>query len=204
MDRLFAHFYDRFMAGTEEACLRQWRAELLAHANGDVLEIGAGTGANVTFYPPDAKLTLCEPSPAMRAILAQNAPNAVLCASEAEELPFADASFDSVVTTLVLCTVKSPAASLAEVARVLRPDGRLFFLEHVVSHDPKRRRWQKVLDPAWSRFAGGCHCCRDTEHALKQAGFVVESIARESMRKAFPILRPTIRGVARVDHAGAR
>ena len=204
MDRLFAHFYDRFMAGTEEACLRQWRAELLADARGEVLEIGSGTGGNVAFYPDDAVLTLCEPSPAMRAILAENADDARLCDADAERLPFPDASFDVVVSTLVLCTVRSPAKSLAEVARVLRPNGRLLFMEHVVSQDAGRRRWQKALDPFWSRFAGGCHCCRDTEGALGEAGFIVESIARDSMRKAFPILRPTIRGTARVDRVSAR
>jgi ubiquinone/menaquinone biosynthesis C-methylase UbiE len=97
----------------------------------------------------------------------------------------------------VLCSVKDPAASLAEIRRVLRPGGRYVFLEHVASDDPTRLRWQKRIEPAWRVLADNCHVTRRTEESIRAAGFAIERITRESVRKALPIVRPSIRGVAR-------
>ncbi len=204
MSRLFAAIYDPFMRRTERACLAEWRAELLADATGDVLEIGAGTGANLPFYPPAVKrLLLTEPDPDMLARLRQRTRVSGLGAVEArsaavDALPFEDASFDTVVSTLVLCSVPDVATALAEVRRVLRPGGQLLFLEHVAADDrPARLAWQRRLEPLWSHVSGNCHLTRRTGELIAEAGFVVERAERESMRKALPIVRPSVRGVAR-------
>jgi SAM-dependent methyltransferase len=198
MSWFLAAIYDRYMRKSEQACLASWRAELLAAARGDVLEVGAGTGANLPCYPAAVtRLVLCEPDPHMRARLAPRAAGrAELCAASADSLPFADASFDAVVSTLVLCSVPSPDRTLAELHRVLRPGGALLYLEHVAAEDPGRLRWQRRLEPVWRQLAGNCHLTRHTHDAIVRAGFTIDHEARESMRKALPILRPTIRGAA--------
>jgi ubiquinone/menaquinone biosynthesis C-methylase UbiE len=189
VSRLLAAIYDRLMKQTEEACLAEWRRELLQDLRGDVLEIGAGTGANLRHYPPQVKLTLTEPDPHMRKRL----PDAAGAA--AEELPFAGGSFDAVVSTLVLCSVRDPARALAELLRVLKPGGRLLFIEHVAG-EASRLRWQRRVEPLWKRLMGNCHMTRDTLAEIERAGFLVEDVKRESLRKAFPLVRPSIRGRA--------
>jgi ubiquinone/menaquinone biosynthesis C-methylase UbiE len=204
MSRLFATIYDPFMRSAERACLAQWRAALLEEASGDVLEVGAGTGANVPFYPPAVtQLRLTEPDRDMLARLRRRmglGPVRRVDAqpAAADALPFDDASFDAVVSTLVLCSVPDLAAALAEIYRVLRPGGRLLFLEHVAADErPARLAWQRRLEPLWMHVSGNCHLTRRTGESIRAAGFVVERETRESMRKALPIMRPTIRGVAR-------
>ena len=103
------------------------------------------------------------------------------------------------VATLVLCTVADPGSALAEIRRVLRPGGLYVFLEHVASDDASRLRWQRRLEPAWRVLADGCHVTRRTEASIRDAGFTIDHIERESVRKALPILRPSIRGVARAS-----
>ena len=198
-----AVIYDRFMDATEEACLRRWRGELLADLEGDVLELGAGTGANLPHHPRDlSRLVLTEPDKHMRRQLEARArerrPDAEVTPASASALPFADASFDAVVSTLVLCSVPELDTTLREVWRVLKPGGRFLFLEHVAAAPGTgRRRLQRVVDPLWRRVADGCRLTRDTERAMLDAGFTLERIERESLRKAMAIVRPSIRGVAR-------
>lgn len=205
MGYFFSLAYDRVMAGAEEACLRGWREEVLEGLKGDVLEVGAGTGANLEFYRELESLVISEPDSHMRELLlgrvaaSEKSFPVTVSAGSGESIPFGDASFDVVVVTLVLCTVRDLDASLAEIRRVLRPGGELRFIEHVVSEDAGRRRWQKVWNPVWRAVAGGCNTCRDTHAALLKAGFEVESMTRESMRKAVPIVRPSIRGIARLS-----
>lgn len=201
MNALLAAIYEPFMRRTEEACLRAWRAELLADLQGDVLEIGAGQGANLPWLGGPGRRVLTEPAPAMRARLEARARELGVAVeivdAPADALPFPDATFDEVVSTLVLCSVPEPARALAEIARVLRPGGHLRFLEHVAAWDnPGRLAWQERLDPLWSRVAGGCHLNRDTEAAIKDAGFAVTTITRESMRSSLPFVRPSVRGHA--------
>jgi ubiquinone/menaquinone biosynthesis C-methylase UbiE len=203
MGRLTAALYDRFTQGSEHACLRQWRADLLRNLSGEVLEVGAGTGLNLPFYPPAlTRLVLSEPDPHMRRELAKK-----VRAENAERLEVLDASlddlrlpaeaFDAVVGTLVLCSVPRLEHALAEIRRVLKPRGRFVFLEHVAAEDrPRRLRWQRRVEPVWTRLSGGCHLTRRTADAIVAAGFAVAEIQRESMRKAWPLVRPTIRGVA--------
>jgi ubiquinone/menaquinone biosynthesis C-methylase UbiE len=204
MSRLFAAIYDPFMRSAERACLAAWRAALLEGATGDVLEIGAGTGANLPYYPPAVtQLRLTEPDRDMLARLRRRVEVAPVRQVDAQSaavdaLPFDDASFDTVVSTLVLCSVPDVTTALAEIRRVLRPGGRLLFLEHVAADDrPTRLAWQRRLEPLWMRVSGNCHLTRRTGESIRAAGFVVESETRESVRKALPIMRPSIRGVAR-------
>ena len=204
MSWLMSAIYDRFMEASEEACLRTWREALLAPLTGEVLEVGAGTGANLRFYPPNVtRLVLTEPDPLMaaqlQAKLAATPRAGTECVNASvEALPFADAQFDTVVTTLVLCSVPSPALALAEIQRVLRPGGTLVFLEHVAAPvGTSRRKWQGRVEPLWKHVAGNCHVTRETREAIVDAGFQVMEVQAESMRRALPILRPTVRGVAK-------
>lgn len=198
----FAPCYDAFMRRSEEACVRGWRRELLADVRGEVLDLGAGTGANLPFFARDAHVVAAEPDRAMARQLREHARAEKLridvVDAVAESLPFADDAFDVVVSTLVLCTVDDLDRALSEIKRVLRPDGRFVFLEHVAADDPSRLRWQKILEPLWTPLAGGCHLTRHTDRAIERAGFSFESLERGSMRKAVPIVRPSIRGVARI------
>lgn len=203
---LLASIYDRFMSESEAACVGAWRAELLGELGGEVLEVGAGTGHNLPYYPASvARLVLSEPDRHMRARLSRKlgaqifeGGRAELNDASVERMPLPDASFDAVVATLVLCSVADPARALAEIYRVLKPSGRFVFIEHVAAHDnPRRLRWQRRIEPVWKHVAGGCHVTRRTDELIVQAGFTIERIDRQSIRKAMPHVRPSIRGVAR-------
>lgn len=210
--RVFAALYDRAMAASEEAGLRAMRAALLADARGTVVEIGAGTGANLGLYGPGVeRLVACEPEGPMadrlragaagahegeRSGARDGAPDVEVREAPADRLPFADATFDEAVSTLVLCTVPDAAAALAELRRVLRPGGRLRLLEHVRADDDGLARWQRRLTPVQRVVARGCHLDRDTEAAVRAAGFSVEGLERDRMPKAVPLVRPLLRGVA--------
>jgi ubiquinone/menaquinone biosynthesis C-methylase UbiE len=175
------------------------RSDLLAPLVGSVLEVGAGTGANLEHYTRAVtRLTLAEPDAAMRARLARRACGTpTIVDASAEELPFPASSFDAVVCTLVLCSARDPHAALAEVHRVLKPAGRVAFIEHVAADASSRRfRWQRRIEPLWKRLMGNCHLTRQTEQTIRQAGFLLVDVRHESMRKAFPVVRPTIRGIA--------
>lgn len=199
--RAFAALYDRGLSGTEEAGLREMRRELLAGASGRTIEIGAGTGANLGLYPEAVtELVLTEPDPHMarrlRRHLSESSHDARLVEAPAESLPFEDASFDTAVFTLVLCTVPDQAAALAEAARVLRPGGRLLFLEHVRSGQRKLARWQDRLEKPWRFMGDGCHCNRDTVAAIEASPLTLEVVEQGRMPKAPPIVRPLARGSA--------
>lgn len=199
--RIFAAGYDRLMARSERAGLREHREKLLAQARGRVLEIGGGTGANLPFYGPGVEeLVVTEPEEPMarrlRKKLAGSSIPATLVAAPAEELPFEDGSFDYVVSTLVLCTVGDQARALREAHRVLKPGGRLLFLEHVRSDQAGLARWQDRLNGFQQRFACGCNCNRDTLGAIQRHGFSVAKVERERFPKAPPLVRPLIVGAA--------
>jgi ubiquinone/menaquinone biosynthesis C-methylase UbiE len=199
--RLFAAVYDRMMAGTEEAGLADMRREVLSHARGEVIEIGAGTGVNLEHYGRGpARLVLTEPEEPMARRLRRHAAasdvEAEVVQAPAEALPFADDSFDTAVTTLALCTVGHQGRALGELRRVLRPGGRLLFIEHVRSDEPKVARWQDRLHRPWRAFGHGCNCNRDTGGAIRRAGFEIEELVPGNVPKAPPIVRPLIRGRA--------
>ena len=203
MSFLSAFFYDSLLAKSEEACLTEWRSELVKHVHGNVLEIGAGTGANILFYPKNGiELTLSEPDKHMRTQLEEKVKDegldhVTISSHTIEENHRPDATFDCVVSTLVCCSVPNLASAFSEIKRILKPDGYFIFLEHVgAEKGTRRRRWQNRLTPLWCKISGNCHLNRETEIALKNAGFTFKEIKRESMRKATPLVRPTIRGIA--------
>ena len=200
--RLFAATYDRVLAGAERAGLAEQRAALLREAHGRVLEIGAGTGLNLAHYPDTVEeLVLTEPEePMARRLEAKLAEHgragARVVHAGAEELPFEDDSFDTVVSTLVLCTVPDAELALAEITRVLRPGGRLLFLEHVRSDSPRLARWQDRLQRPWRAFGHGCNCNRPTPELIERSPLTIERMERGELPKAPPIVRPTATGVA--------
>jgi ubiquinone/menaquinone biosynthesis C-methylase UbiE len=209
MGRLTAAFYDRLMRTSEDACLRQWRAELLHDVAGRVLEVGTGTGLNLPHYPQHlTRLVLTEPDPHMRRKLTEKTRAMGLAGAEVrdgtlDELPLPDAAFDVVVGTLVLCSVPQLDRALGEIRRVLKPGGRFVFLEHVAAEDrPNRLKWQRRVEPIWKRISGNCHLTRRTADAIAAAGLEIVDLKRESMRKAWPLVRPTIRGYAVKPAAG--
>jgi ubiquinone/menaquinone biosynthesis C-methylase UbiE len=202
--RMFSALYDRAFEASEEAGLREMRAELLAQARGRVLELGSGTGLNIELYPHEGldSLTLTEPDPHMFKQLRKRAqegcPGAELVQAGAEALPFDDDSFDTVVVTLVLCTVPDQQAALREISRVLKPDGRLLFLEHVRSQEPGLARWQDRLEKPWRFIGDGCHCNRDTEAGLRAAGFELGAVEHPEFPKGPPLVKPMAKGTARI------
>lgn len=195
--RWFAAMYDRLTGSAERGPLGRARHELLAGATGDVLEIGAGTGANFAHYPEGMRVIALEPDPhmlkrAQSRIDELGRTDIEVRLAPAESLPVANASFDTVVATLVLCTVADVPRSLAEMRRVLRPGGRVVFIEHVRSEGALGRA-QDVLRPVWSYFGAGCQLNRRTEDALNAAGLQVDITKH---MKAAPWL-PLIIGSAR-------
>lgn len=203
MSWLFAPLYDLLMKNTEAAGLSQWRQTLLSEAYGRVLEIGGGTGANLGYYTGAVdQVFITEPDAGMKRQLDQkfqalDKSNFYTADAKAEDLPFEDESFDTVVSTLVLCTVDNPEKSLEEIFRVLKPGGKLLFLEHVHAHDnPNRAKWQGRIEPIWKHIAGGCHLTRDTLSTIERTGLSIESVTHASLRKAPAFIRTSIRGCA--------
>lgn len=200
--RLLAASYDSALAASERDGLAALRAELLAPARGRVLELGAGTGANLDHWPrgPISSLVLTEPDPAMarrleRRVTRREAAARVVRAPAAA-LPVADGEVDTVVASLVLCTVPDVPAALAEVRRVLAPGGRLLFLEHVRHADAARARRQDRVTPIHRRLTAGCHPNRPTPDLIAAAGFTVRDLRVERFPKAARYLQPLVLGSA--------
>lgn len=200
-DKLFASLYDKFFAAAERDGMAARRKELLSNARGRVLEIGAGTGLNVDSYPATLdRLVLTEPSEPMAKRMIEKvaesplSPEVVI--ATAEELPFEDASFDTIVSTLVLCTVPDPAATLAEIQRLLAPGGQLLLLEHVRSESADSAKWQDRLETPWRLYGNGCYCNRDTISIVESAGFSWDGLEHGTIPHAPPIIRPLIQGRA--------
>ncbi len=199
---LFSQLYELGSRRAEVGGMWKWRRGLLEDLHGSVCEIGAGNGLNLRHYPATVtRLVLTEPSPHMRKFLrarleVPKGTQVDVLEGHAEAIPLADDSMDFVVSTLVLCSVVDLHAALLEARRVLKPDGALVFLEHVAAAEGRVRTWQERVDPVWSRFAQGCHMCRDTEAAITAAGFHVEQIKRDPMKTKIPLLAPAIRGRA--------
>lgn len=186
--RIFAALYDRMTAPAERAVLGAHRTVLVADLTGRVLDVGAGTGANLSHYRAADAVIASEPDPAMRRrLLARATECAVPLVVEdagAEALPADDGSIDAVVFTLVLCTVPDPARALTEARRVLRPGGRLVALEHVVGHG-RPAVWRRRLAPLWTRVVAGCHLDRDTEAAVRTAGFIPDTVEQVPVTPAW-------------------
>lgn len=203
--KLFAVTYDRMMAKAERQGLRDLRHRVIAGAGGRVLEIGGGTGANLALYGEGVEsLTVTEPEPAMVRRLerhvAQRAPRTTVLRAPAEDLPFEDDSFDVVVSTLVLCGVSDQQRALRQLARVLRPGGRLLFLEHMRSQDPKLARHQDRMN--WlNRLMVCCECNRPTLDSIRAAGFVVDHVEQQAFPAAPSFVGQAVLGSATLPAA---
>jgi ubiquinone/menaquinone biosynthesis C-methylase UbiE len=197
---VFAFAYSWFARMADKGDMGELREDLLTHAQGTVIEIGAGTGLNFHHYPAGVEVLATEPDPHMfrRAEKAARATKGAVTLKRrpAESLPFSNATVDTVVSTLVLCSVRDQAVTLAEIGRVLRPGGTLLLIEHVRSEDPALARTQDKREPTHVRFAGGCHPNRDTLASVAAAGFDVTAVRRIELQ-GFKLTRPAIAGAAR-------
>lgn len=195
---IFAALYDFIQRPAERKFLGSHRAYLAGGASGRVLDVGCGTGLNFGHYSREAEVVGIEPDPYMmrraRARADRLGRRVTLLAESAEALPFADASFDAAVATLVFCTIPEPDRALSELRRVLRPGGQLRFLEHVRASRPGWARLQDFLTPLWKRIGAGCHPNRDVVGAIERARLRVEELQRYAFGP-YPA-RPFVRGVA--------
>jgi len=184
---IFARFYERLSRATDKL-EREYRAEVAGGARGRVLELGAGNGLNFEHYRDASLVVALEPEPGMLRNAVPRAASApvrvVPVRGAGEALPFEDGSFDTVVSSLVLCSVRDPSRVAMELRRVLKPGGEVRLFEHVRSRQPRAGRWQDRVERPWGWFAGGCHPNRETARTLEQAGFRVDV-------RRFPLGPPT-------------
>jgi ubiquinone/menaquinone biosynthesis C-methylase UbiE len=172
--------YDAMCSVMEWTGLSRWREWLVRGARGVTLEVGCGTGRNLPRYDPSLTVIGLEPDAAAIATAKARAPNRPLVRASAEALPFREGVFDTVVSSLVFCSVPRPDVGLDEIGRVLKPDGQLRMLEHV-RHESAPIGWlQDTVQPAWTLVAGGCHPNRRTEHTVEANGFVIHEEGRRS------------------------
>jgi ubiquinone/menaquinone biosynthesis C-methylase UbiE len=203
-ERFFAWYYPYLVGISERAGQAERRRELLTQARGRTLEIGAGNGYNLAHYPATVdELVVTEPSPFMLEHLRQHLETSAppvgswqLVQTGAEQLPFPDCSFDTVVGTYVHCSIPDAPAAIAEIARVLKPGGRYLFMEHVRAPGRVYGRVQDVLEVPHRFIAAGCYPNRPTERWLDESSLRVESLVHEPMPRAPMTVRPTIRGTA--------
>jgi ubiquinone/menaquinone biosynthesis C-methylase UbiE len=197
--RAFAWFMARCGMKTDQY-LRRYKVKLFSELSGTVLEIGSGAGANLHYLPTTGiKWIGVDPNPFMQPHLVKEAHRLdfkiELRDGTAEKLPAADESVDFVISTLVLCSVMDQKRALEEVARVLKPGGKLLFIEHVAA---RRGSWlyriQHLVKPLWRRMGDGCHPDRETRMALESAGFA--SIEIEEFVAPLPVVSPHIVGTA--------
>jgi SAM-dependent methyltransferase len=180
---VFARLFARLVALDDQTGQAEHREEMLAGLSGRVVEVGAGSGANFTHYPPEVtEVVAIEPEPYLRRLAAQAASEVDLEVEVvdglAEELPVADDWADAAVASLVLCSIEDPAAALGEMARAVKPGGELRFYEHVRSLDEGSARWQERIDTVWPHLFGNCHTSRDTDALIESAGWEVFELRR--------------------------
>ncbi|KQL49826.1 methyltransferase type 11 [Brevibacillus choshinensis] len=182
MGKWFATLYDIFMAPFEQIGVEEIRKQLIGKATGSVLEIGTGTGLNFPYYQHAKKVDALEPNPNMRNKSYKRAKSAkypiTVLEGSAEILSFPDNTFDSIVGTLVFCTIPNPELALKEMRRVCKPDGQILLFEHVRSHHAVLGRVQDRLTPLWKRLCDGCHLNRDTLGLVKREGWKVTRTQR--------------------------
>jgi ubiquinone/menaquinone biosynthesis C-methylase UbiE len=180
-------FYERWIVprlldlAMRNRLLDHYRQQTIASARGLVLEVGVGSGVNLPLYGPTVtRVVGLDPSPELLRLASKRAADVVIPVSllraSAEHLPLADAVFHTTVMTWTLCSIPNPIAALTEMRRVLRPDGRLIFVEHGLSPEIRAARWQRRLTPYWKRISGGCHLDRKTDDLIRAAGFQIDAI----------------------------
>jgi ubiquinone/menaquinone biosynthesis C-methylase UbiE len=201
--RWFAALYDPLVARRhEDTHMKEIRPRVVAEARGRVLEIGAGTGNSLAYYRGNSfqELVVTEPDPFMmrrlRRKLADAAVEAHAIAACAERLPFPDASFDTVISTCVLCTVRDVDQALAEISRVLDKDGRFAFFEHVRARHKLAAGVQSVMRPAWAWLAAGCRPDRAIVPEIEASGLRLLRLERSYPKTSFALVKPHVFGVA--------
>lgn len=198
-DRVLPHLIEK---ACRSSAILEERKRWVPRAHGEVLEVGVGSGLNLEFYDAAkvAKVTGIDPSAPLLERAASRAsavPMPVeLVRGYAERLPFPDRAFDSAVITYSLCSVEDPARALAELRRVLRPDGELVFVEHGLARDASTQRWQRWLTPVWRRVGGGCHLDRDIAAILRDSGYRSDDL-RADYAEGARWLSYTFEGTAR-------
>lgn len=180
MKKNFARYYDSFMKPIEQRYITTWRKKLLTQARGKVLEVGAGTGINFPLYQQCDEVFALEPNPFMvekaEVRRKQASVPITIMAGKAEKLPFTDEQFDTIVVTLVLCSVEDPRQALIEMKRVLKPNGTILLIEHVKMEQPIFAFLQNILTPVWKKISDGCHLNRNTEQTIKEVGFNIVAV----------------------------
>jgi ubiquinone/menaquinone biosynthesis C-methylase UbiE len=203
---VFARLYDWLTWAGELTTVGRWRTEALSTASGRLLVVGLGPGHDLAHLPPAVtEVVAVEPAASMRRIAARRVGKTPvrLIAGVGERLPLPDASVDTALLALVLCSVDDPVAVLREVARVLRPGGVVCVFEHVRASDGSRfGRLQDRLARPWSRIAGGCEPHRRTRQAFESAGYDTAALADRTLVLNVPLLAPTLIGVARPPAGG--
>ncbi len=174
-----AAVYDALMVPADKLGFEQVRRMVVKNAKGRVLEIGAGTGLNFKHFEGADCVFAIEPDPHM---IGHAIPRIRKCAAlaqaRAEELPFPDGSFDTVVSTLTFCTIENPVRAAEEIRRVLKDDGCFYFAEHPIAEKPVLAKTEKIITPLWKRVAGGCHLDRDIVSYFRGAGLNIAEIIR--------------------------
>ncbi len=180
MGKWFPKVYDTLMAPLEKRKFRLIRQRLIGKASGKVLEVGSGTGINFPFYNGADKVIATEPDSIMRERSLKRLKDASVpidvIVGDAQALSYPDNSFDTVVGTLVLCTIPDPEKALNEMRRVCKPDGQILFFEHVLVKQPFFARLQDWSTPLWKKVCDGCHLNRDTLSTIKKVGFTVDNV----------------------------
>lgn len=202
---IFPQLLDLALSGER---MERYRRQLLAHVQGAVLEIGFGTGLNLSCYPEHIrKITGVDPNPGMGSLARRRIASSPIAVdwqvADAQELPFPSQSFDSVVSTWTLCSIPNVAKALREIRRVLRAGGKLFFLEHGLSEDPQVQRWQNRLNPLQKVIADGCNLNRDMARLIREAGFRFEQLERFYMADQPKFIGYTYQGIALPDPEGS-
>jgi ubiquinone/menaquinone biosynthesis C-methylase UbiE len=195
---IFPQLLDLALSGER---IERYRRQLLAHVQGSVLEIGFGTGLNLSCYPEHIrKITGVDPNPGMGSLARRRIASSPIAVdwqvADAQKLPFPSQSFDSVVSTWTLCSIPNVAKALREIRRVLRAGGKLFFLEHGLSEDPQVQRWQNCLNPLQKVIADGCNLNRDMARLIREAGFRFEQLERFYMPDQPRFIGYTYQGIA--------
>ncbi len=184
------NFYDHWVLppildlAMRQSQLSKYRREVVASASGRVLEVGVGSGLNFPFYGNDVEIVVgLDPSPRLLTLAGRRAaaagPRIALLQGSAAAIPVADRTMDTVVMTWTLCSIADPGAALCEMRRVLRPNGRLLFVEHGLAPEPGVERWQHRLTPIWRQVAGGCHLDRKIDDLVRSAGFNLTNLRTE-------------------------
>ncbi|MBE9117370.1 class I SAM-dependent methyltransferase [Lusitaniella coriacea LEGE 07157] len=181
--------------------LTPYRQQVLAETEGDVLEVGFGTGLNLPYYPSTVrKIVAVDPNPTMKRLAQKRIDASTIevefCQLSGESLPMNDNQFDCVVSTWTLCSIPNIQGALQEIRRVLKPQGRFFFVEHGVSPEPNVEVWQNRLNPLQQKIGDGCNLNRNMEKLINEAGFAIAHLDKLYMERSPKFLGYLYKGTA--------